>query len=320
MRLTVIDQTAPELEDLAERSPQATFYHTRVWAKSLSRVFPWIAYRSIIAEEEGEVLGYLPFFIVGKGARRALWSLPFGTYGGPVTLDSNEVHLALLDHYAGLRRSMKVYETGWVDFWNRPAVQPFKTESAITHIIDLEPGFDKIWSESFDKSKRKHTKQAERRGVRVVETNSVEDAGRFHHIYASRITAAGGRVHYPKEFFEELLGEGTNRVKLFLAYHEDELLGGQLNFYFKDTVIAWYGVTTIESRALQASTSLYTHCIRHACDNGYKRFNLGGSMGKDSLMEYKMSFGGVPHRYAVSTIRSTIGKIAAAIKRIRTDR
>jgi len=88
-----------------------------------------------------------------------------------------------------------------------------------------------------------------------------------------------------------------------------------LNFYFGDTVIAWNGVTARSSRAVQASTLLYSSCIRHACDNGYKRYNLGGSLNKETLIDYKQALGGVAYEYPVLRWRSIPLRIAAAAKR-----
>jgi lipid II:glycine glycyltransferase (peptidoglycan interpeptide bridge formation enzyme) len=317
MQLTVLDQFTSELETVAEKSPQATFYHARLWTECLSRVFSYMSYRCIVAEEGGRVLGYLPYFIISKGPVRIHWSMPFGTYGGPVALESNDLYHPLLKKFTQLGKQMWVYETVFVDYSNRIPGRPYKTGEHLTHLIDLSGGFDEIWSKSFDKSKRKQAKRAERKGVKVIESTSLGEAARFYDIYASRVRAYRGKIHYPQRLFIELVKNSGQHVKLFLSYHENQLLGGQLCFYYKDMVIAWYGSTTMESRDLQASTGLYAHCIRHACENGYKWFNLGGSIGKDSLMDYKMSFGGHPHQYNMSVRRSPFGKVAAVLKKFK---
>lgn len=317
MQLTVLDQFTPELEMAAEQSPQATFYHARLWTECLSRAFSSMSFRCIVAEEGGRVLGYLPFFIISKGPVRIHWSMPFGTYGGPVTLGSSDLYHPLLKKFVRMGKELWVYETVFTDYANRVPGRPFQTEEHLTHLIDLEGGFDEIWTKSFDKSKRKQTKRAERMGVKVIESTSLGEAARFYDIYVSRVREHRGKIHYPQKLFIELVRNSGKLVKLFLSYHENQLLGGQLCFYYKDMVIAWYGSTTLESRDVQASTGLYAHCIRHACENGYKWFNLGGSIGKDSLMDYKMSFGGHPHRYNMSVRRSPLGKAAGVLKKFK---
>ncbi len=317
MRLEILDEFPPELDEVAERSPHASFYQTGVWINSLSRSFPSMVFRCIVAEQGGELLGYLPFFEISKGPGRFLWSMPFGTYGGPVALGGDDVRHALLNSFAKMGARLRVCEIGWVDYWNLGDDAFFRREEAITHLIDLEPGFDRIWSQVFEKSRRKRTRLAQREGVSVVESGSIEDARRYHAIYTARADAWGERFRYPENLFVELVGGGRNNVKLFLAYRGDQLLGGQLNFYFRDTVIAWYGITSLESRSFHASTLLYTSFIRHACENGYKLINLGGSLGKTSLMDFKVSLGGIPYRYRVFRKRTPIGRIATAIRRRR---
>ncbi len=317
MRLLTLDEFPPELEKVAEHSSDPTFYHSTAWISTLSRVFPSMSFRCVVAEEDNEVAGYMPYFIIRRGPIKIVWSMPFGTYGGPVTLGSESVRRALLEKLAEAGKGFWTYETGCVDRWNRPAGEPFKTVERIAHIIDLEPGFESIWSNRFDKSKRKQTRRAERDGVTVVESRSEADTKRYYRIYASRINEAGGKLHYPEALFVELVVRGGQFTRLFLVYRGEELLGGQLNLYYGREVIAWYGITTIESRALNASAALYTHIIRHACEHGYQRFNLGGSVGKESVMDYKSSFGAEPSRYCISTIRAPVQKLAAALKRFK---
>jgi CelD/BcsL family acetyltransferase involved in cellulose biosynthesis len=112
-----------------------------------------------------------------------------------------------------------------------------------------------------------------------------------------------------------LFETGRDKVKLFVARREGEVLGGHLNFYHRGTVIAWNGVTREDSRGHQAGTALYAACIRDACENGYQHYNLGGSLGKKSLVSYKESLGGVRYEYRVLRWRSLRGKIVAAVKK-----
>jgi lipid II:glycine glycyltransferase (peptidoglycan interpeptide bridge formation enzyme) len=92
-------------------------------------------------------------------------------------------------------------------------------------------------------------------------------------------------------------------------------VGGHLNFYYKDVVIAWYGVVAKEHESTQAGTLLYTECIRDACNNGFRTYNLGASLGKASLAHFKESLGGVAHRYPVHATRTLLGRVADRARR-----
>jgi CelD/BcsL family acetyltransferase involved in cellulose biosynthesis len=315
MHVETIDRCPHELDEIARRVPQATFYHTRIWLDSLTSSFPAWRFRCLVARTGAETLGYLPFFVVDRGIARTCWSLPFGTYGGPVVADDDAVGEPLIKRFLDLRSESGVHEVGLVDFHNRTEDASLSCRQALTHILELEVGFETIWNERFEKSKRRQSRKAEREGITVTEAASTDEVKEYYRIYEKRSDEWNQSVKYPQSLFINLVEKGRGSVRLFLARVEGELLGGHLNFYFGDTVTAWNGVTTVDSRSAQASTLLYSKCIRHACESGFKRYNLGGSMGKKSLMAYKESLGGVPYSYRVLRWRSLAGKIAATVKR-----
>jgi CelD/BcsL family acetyltransferase involved in cellulose biosynthesis len=315
MRVETVDGVPPELDAIACQSPLASFYHTRIWLECLTNSFPQWRFRCLVARSGEDVLGYLPYFVTGSGVLRRCLSLPFGTYGGPVVVEAGTVEEPLAARFARTRLGIGVQEVALVDFLNRARGSGMSGESVVTHVIDLEAGFDELWSKQFEKSKRRQTRKAEREGITVAKATSTEEVREYYRVYRERVDEWQQRLVYPESLFVELLQRGSGNVRLFLARAGDELLGGHLNFYFGDTVIAWNGVTTRDSHAVQTSTLLYSSCIRHACDNGYKRYNLGGSLNKETLIYYKQSLGGAPYEYPVLRWRSIPLRLAAAAKR-----
>lgn len=313
MHVEVVDGFPSDLDAIAERSHRATFYQTAAWVGGIERALPSCRAGCVIARDARDAVGFLPFIATQRGVVRSVWSLPFGTYGGAVTVDDH-AGAALVAAFAALRKRIAVYEVGCVDLWGGLDVPGLRRQPALTHVIDLACGFEALWS-AFDKSKRRQTRKAEREGVVVTEAQSDDEVERYHAIYAERFEQWGGGQRYPLALFRDLFHSGGGRVRLFLAYRGDEMLGGHLNFYFGDSVIAWNGVTSAGSRGAQASTLLYASCIRHACEHGYRRYNLGASLGKKSLIAYKESIGGRPHPYWVLRWRSAPARVAAALKR-----
>jgi CelD/BcsL family acetyltransferase involved in cellulose biosynthesis len=114
--------------------------------------------------------------------------------------------------------------------------------------------------------------------------------------------------------FLELLERGGDSVRLYVAEHDGQIVGGHFNFCYRDTVTAWNGVTTPESNHLQPGTLLYMHCLQEACSEAFKWYNLGGSLGKQSLIEFKESLGGTLHRYSLYRRRSLLGRLVARFK------
>lgn len=313
MQIEVLDHLPSELDRLAQDSTLATFYQTRVWLESLDRAFPAMRLRVMVAMEAGAVTGYLPFFEIHHGPAKRLWSLPFGTYGGPVTEAGSKPAQELVRALMAMRRQRGVHEIGLVDFSGRQSAPALQRCEEATHLLDLVPGFEKLWADRFDRSKRRQTRRAEREGLRITQAESVEELKRYYRIYQQRSAVWRQRIRYPEELFVDLFEKGGESVKLFLAWQDDTLLGGHLNFYFKNTVIAWNGVTTASSRGTQAGTLLYAACIRHACDNGYRDYNLGGSLGSESLAEYKEALGASLYGYATLRWRSPGARIASVV-------
>jgi CelD/BcsL family acetyltransferase involved in cellulose biosynthesis len=267
--------------------------------------------RCIVAEDGGAPVGFLPYFVSERGPLRRAWSLPFGTYGGPVGVD-DVVARTLLDEYRRTLSRAGWIEVGWIDFHNRIAAAERWYE---THVVDLTGGFETVWNERFAVQRRQRTRRAERLGVTVARSRGDEALRGYFDIFRSRIEGFGRDMLYTEALYRELFARGGDRVRLYLARLDDAVIGGHLNFYYRDSVIAWYGVVAREHEGTQAGTLLYTECIRDACNEGFRTYNLGASLGKASLVHFKESLGGVAHRYPVHVTRTVLGRLAARARR-----
>lgn len=315
MSIELLDHYPAELDDLAEESAAASFYQTSGWITSLDTAFPHMSARCLVARKAGVITGYLPFFIVRRGPVAWMSSMPFGTYGGPVACDDPALASSLLDTYLDLGRRFGILEVSWTDFWNSPASGNAVTEQHSTQLIDLTEGFESVWRNGFEKAKRRQTRKAEREGLTVVVASTEKEIDTYYAIYRERIDQWGGSFRFSRRFMSTLLGTGGPHVKLFLVQQDDETLGGHINFYFKDMVIAWNGVTRRDSRGQQASTYLYSYLIKHACENGFTRYNLGSSLGKSTLQQYKAALGGESYTYAHYRLTSRTGMLLRRCKK-----
>ncbi|UCH85329.1 MAG: hypothetical protein JSW50_06475, partial [Candidatus Latescibacterota bacterium] len=168
MQTKIIDRLSPDLDEVALDSPRATFYHTGVWLDSIAHTYPGMKLRCIVAEDGIRVIGFLPFFDIRRGPTRTLWSLPFGTYGGPVVraVEANAgVEQRLLAEYLSMRRGLGVIEIGLVDYSNVVPKGVFSFDTSSTHVLDLGGGFEEVWKNRFDKSKRRQARKAKREGL-----------------------------------------------------------------------------------------------------------------------------------------------------------
>lgn len=315
MRVAIVDTFPPELDAVADASPRATFYHTHAWLSSLAEAYPRLRPRCLVTE--GDARAFLPYFIARRGPFEALWSLPFGTYGGPVGDEAASRELLAAFRREGERR--RVLEVGWVDFRNAFGAGG-EVETDRTHVVDISAGFDAVWRDRFDKPRRRRVRRAEEMGVVVRRAASEDDVGRFFEVYRSRLAGWDERGGHPEALFRGLVARGGERVRLYVAEHEGNVVGGHVNFYYKDDVTAWYGMASRAGDELHAGTLLYATAMREACEAGFRSYNLGASLGKASLEEYKRSLGGEPYQYRIVRHRRFAGRVAAALRGWRRSR
>ncbi|HXV12882.1 MAG TPA: GNAT family N-acetyltransferase [Candidatus Krumholzibacteria bacterium] len=318
MRVVVVDTFPPELDAVADASARATFYHTSTWLTSLAGAYPRLRLRCLLAEEGGRALAYLPYFTTRRGPFESLWSLPFATYGGPV--GDPTAAAELLAAYSRQLERRNVLEVNWVDYYNAFEPAGGEVEIALTHVVDIAPGFDVVWRERFDSSRRRRARRAEEAGVVVRRATEASDVRSFVEVYRSRLERWEARSGHPEALFQSLLARGGERVGLYLATHQGDVVGGQINFYHRDTVTSWYGMASPRGNELHAGVLLYATFLREACEAGFGACNLGASLGKESLIAFKRALGGEPHEYRSVTHRRRVGRLLAAARAWRRSR
>jgi CelD/BcsL family acetyltransferase involved in cellulose biosynthesis len=314
MHIETLDAWIPELDAVAAASPQATFYHTGAWMGALAAAYPRMSLRVLLARRDGCAVAFLPYVETRRGLLRTLWSLPFGTYGGPV--GEEQACGQLLRCYRELASGAGVVGVGCIDYHNALDHADWSVTDLSTHVVDISGGFDRVWRECFDKPRRRRARRAEESGVTVRRGGGGEDVARFMDVYRERLDDWKSGSGHPESLFHELLSRGGEHVRLYLAEHEGRVVGGHLNFYHRDAVIAWYGMTSARAGDTQAGTLLYLVCMRDACAAGYRTYNLGASLGKRSLIEYKQSLGGVPYAYRMLRRQRLGGHLAALVRRV----
>jgi CelD/BcsL family acetyltransferase involved in cellulose biosynthesis len=241
-----------------------------------------------------------------------VWSLPFGTYGGPVGGD--DARDLLLSEFGRRLREPGVIEVGWVDLYGEGSAAGWEAIECSTHVVDLSGGFEAVWRDRFDKSRRRRVRRAEEQGVTVRRAGGRDDVASFVTVYRSRLREWDAGAGHPDRLFQSLLERGGERVRLYLAIYRGAVVGGHLNFYYKGEVIAWYGMTAANALGTQAGTLLYATCMREACRDGFTTYNLGSSPLRRSLVEYKESLGGTVHRYRMLRRRRLLGRVVSLLR------
>jgi len=229
-------------------------------------------------------------------------SLPFGTYGGPISLDGSPVspgHLtSILDWLVkqfNSRVNMILYETA-IPGETLPA--GWKTAEAYTHILDLKDGFEHIWNNCFMSKTRNQCRKARKNGISSRSGDSLDDFRMFYDIYEKNTKIWGYRTPpIPFSIFKNLHNNQDHGVQLMLAEKDGRTVGGMLLLANAKTVFYWLGAFLKEFKNLYPNNLLIEEVLRKCCEKGMRVFNFGASGPLESVKKYKESFGAEIKKY-----------------------
>jgi lipid II:glycine glycyltransferase (peptidoglycan interpeptide bridge formation enzyme) len=192
------------------------------------------------------------------------------------------------DRAEGLETSLR--KMGWLqdpsggagfgDFQPRYVYQVPLTRRSLD---DVHAGFNQLW--------RRNIKKAQKAGVEVVQ-GTYEDLATFHEVY--RVTAL--RDHFtprPLAYFQgmwkAMAGEDPERIRLYLAKHEGEVLAATTMVTVGDHVWYSYGASADHKREVRPSNAIQWRMLRDAYALGASVYDLRGI--SDTLDETDHLFG-----------------------------
>ena len=164
---------------------------------------------------------------------------------------------------------------------------------------DLLAGMNQQW--------RRNIKKATKQGVEV-ERGEPADLKAFHELYshtAERDHFTPRPLSYFQTMFEALEGEETDRIRLYLARHEGDLVASTI--WIRVGTHAWYsyGASSTEKREVRGSNAIQWQMIRDSLAAGAHVYDLRGITDTlDSeddhvgLIQFKVGTGGEAVEYA----------------------
>ena len=195
--------------------------------------------------------------------------------------------------------------------WN--AVQPppgVTIGSGQTHVLDLEGGFERVWTERFKSETRSGARKAERAGLDV----EVDTTGRlipaFYGAYLDWIARRARERHLPVWIMQRRAsGEESlrkyqvvadafgDRCRTWVARLDGELVAGLIMLVHGAHAFYWRGYSARELAArTRANVLLQRLAIEDACAAGCRWYNMGQSGGVASLEQFKSRFGARPRQ------------------------
>ena len=294
MDIEVTSEVDPaEWRRLTADDRRSTFFHSLEWGRLLARTVRGFGMRYVVARLDGRLVAGMPLMLHSRGPFAVLESMPFGTYGGPLacSVAPGDAHRELLGHAARLFRSPRVaalHVHGLPTSTVCPG--PFRALVEPAQVLRLSRPFDQILA-GFKPSARNKIRKAEKAGVTVRIASSESDFVAYHGMLTECSRRWGTPVDLSRGFFVELASLGQETVQMWIAEHESQIVAGDLNFVYRDTIMNWGNVSRPQARPLAPNNLLHTAAIRWAVEHGITVYNLGSSRGLPGVGSFKASFG-----------------------------
>ena len=286
-----------ELDDAAEEAwdafvdahPDGTFFHLSAWRRAIRTGFGHRCH-FLAARRGGEIVGVLPLVLVRSPLfGNALISTGFCVEGGPLALDDTALQ-------ALLAAAEKMVEKTGADRIEFRAPAPDRegwVEASGTYVgfaRDLLPDPDA----NLARLRRKQRAMV-RKGLGFGLSAVIErSADRFFDTYAASVHRLGTPV-FARRYFRALLETFGDACDVLTIEHEGQAVASVLSFYYRDTVLPYYGGSLPEARNLAANDVMYHELMRHAVvERGASRFDFGRSKTGTGAYDFKRHWGFEP--------------------------
>ncbi len=248
-------------------------------------------------------------------APQASWPSGWGCGGvlAPGGVRPEEVALVSADLAAGPSLSVRV-RPGFAaaQLWAAQAAASLVIPRTV-HVASFDGSFEDYVSRSVSAKRRAMLRNAQRHldraGVVITDGNSPELVRAFYDVYLRWIAwravqrkvpvwlaAWRTRRAEPVEKFTamaSMLGEGC---RVWVAWWDGRPIGATISLYAGDSAVGWRAVAdrSVPAR-FRVSELLAVAALRHACESGRRRIELGESVGKEDLARVKERIGGQQH-------------------------
>jgi hypothetical protein len=181
----------------------------------------------------------------------------------------------------------------------------------LAHVLDLEGGFERVWTKRFSSSTRNQMRKAERAGLEVECDTTGRLVPVFYDLFRQSLDRWAGQQHEPLalarwrgrwrdplrkfELLAERLGEAC---RIWVAWHQGRpaatimVLQGTNAHYTRGAMDKEVAGPT------RANDLLHRLAIEDACRAGCRHYHMGESGSSGPLAHFKERLGATPHQYA----------------------
>lgn len=270
--------------------PNATFFHSAAWARVLYETYGYQPLYLATAEGEG-FTGILPLMGVDSWltGKRGV-SLPFTDVVPPLVHDSAAFgSLFARAQELGSQHGWKYVECrgGRELLPSAPASTSF-----FNHVLDLRREEQALFG-SFDESTRRAVRKAEKAGL-VVEFSRTLEATKDFYRLLRQTRQRHGVPPQPFRFFSAIqrhvLEPGQGCVAL--VKHQGAPIAGAIYFHFGRQVIYKFGASNTVFQNLRANNLVMWRAIQDYVRRGFESLDFGRtSLGNEGLRKFKLGWG-----------------------------
>ena len=285
---TLDENTRQAWDGFVRGCEQASFFHLSGWRRIFEQGFGFRTH-FLYAHRNDEIFAVLPLveqksLLFGHG----LLAAPFCVEGGPVgeagACETLSQAAQAIMARTGARylefRSRKAVREGWQS----------KKEQYATFARALAGGDE----ENLKAIPRKQRAVVRKAMEGALSVSSEAHAERLYPVYARSVHNLGTPV-FSRRYFRLLCEVFKDSCDVVVVSDGDVPVSAVLNFYFRDTVLPYYGGGTQAARRNGANDLMYWEVMRRAAARGFRRFDFGRSKAGSGAFAFKKNWGFEPH-------------------------
>jgi FemAB-related protein (PEP-CTERM system-associated) len=270
--------------------PEGTFFHLSGWRRVVEATLGHEPCDFVALRGE-RIAGVLPLMCApGLVTKKALISMPYAVYGGPLGDDADVVHaltraaMAEAERLGSSRLELRCQRDLGLDLR--------KSELYATFIRELPQRAELVLAGMPKKSRAEARKAREKHGLVLTEGIwYLDDFVRLFHQNKRSLGSPG----LPHAFFWGLRKQFGDDVRLHVVHRERRPIAAVMSFLFRGDVLAYYsGTEEGVDREVSASNFMYLALQEWAVERGFKRFDFGRSRKDSGAFSFKEHQGFTP--------------------------
>ena len=284
----------PGWDELVLASKTSSFFLSSNWARVLQESYHYKPlYFTII--KENKISTSVPCMEVRSAftGNRGV-SLPFTDYCEPIAGGKEELREVLSYMFAYGK------DAGWKTIELRSGnclAEVFPSSCFYYgHTLDISENERQIFSKFRDSTKR-NIKKAEKEGVVVKISNSMESLKEFYRLNCMTRKDHGlppQPFYFFSKIYEHIISKKLGIVAL--AEHKNKKIAGAVYFHFGEKAIYKYGASEKNHQNLRANNLVMWEAIKWYSQNGVKEFCFGRTEPENhGLLQFKRGWGGKEH-------------------------